>query len=137
MIHSNDAETQETLAKLAQSRAEILNIFEPPPETGEPGDAQADGRIGGFPRSRTMKLLMSGRGIGTVSAVLGGLVIARPALAFRLLRMLPAGAVARLLLVKAIASLKIGSKNRAASRRRESAPDSAGAAPAGDGINPS
>ena len=53
-----------------------------------------------------MQLLLSGRGIGTVGAVVGGLVLARPALALRLLRMIPAGAVARMLLIKGIAALR-------------------------------
>jgi hypothetical protein len=51
-------------------------------------------------------LLMSGRGLGTVGALAGGLLLARPALALRLLRMLPSGAIARMLVVKAIASLR-------------------------------
>jgi hypothetical protein len=41
-----------------------------------------------------------------VGALAGGLLLARPALAVKLLRMIPAGAVARMLLVKAIAALK-------------------------------
>jgi hypothetical protein len=53
-----------------------------------------------------MKLLLSGRGVGTVGAVVGGLLIARPAIAFRLLRMLPTGAVARMMLIKAISALR-------------------------------
>lgn len=140
MTQANDAETKETLAKLAQSRAEILDILEPPPQADASGDAAgASGGAGGggFPRSRTMKLLMSGRGIGTVGAVLGGLVIARPALAFRLLRMLPAGAVARMLLVKAIASWRTGSQKRSQARRRGPAEESPAALRAEDGINPS
>jgi hypothetical protein len=100
-----DAARNETLARLAASRAEILGIFEPaPPESG-PGTASG-GESGMFPRSRTMRLLLSGRGVGTVGAVVGGLVMARPALALRLLRMIPASAVARMLLVKAIAGLR-------------------------------
>jgi hypothetical protein len=51
-------------------------------------------------------MLMSGRGMGTAGAVIGGLVLARPALAFKLLRMLPMGAVARMLLVKGITALR-------------------------------
>jgi hypothetical protein len=100
-----DAAANETLARLAASRAEILRIFEPaPPESG-PGTV-AGGVSGTFPRSRTMRMLLSGRGVGTVGAVLGGLVMARPALALRLLRMIPAGAVARMLLVRAITGLR-------------------------------
>ena len=53
-----------------------------------------------------MQMLMSGRGLGTVGAILGGLLIARPALALRLVRMLPIGALARVLLLRAIAALR-------------------------------
>jgi hypothetical protein len=53
-----------------------------------------------------MKLLMSGRGLGTVGAVAGAFLLARPALAFKLLRMLPTGAIARMLVLKAVASRK-------------------------------
>jgi hypothetical protein len=95
----------DTLAKLAQSRAEIRRVLDPPPPDSEPGPADAAG-AGVFPRSRTMKLLLSGRGVGTVSAVVGGLLMARPALALRLLRMLPTGAIARMLVIKALAALR-------------------------------
>jgi hypothetical protein len=100
----SDASRRETLARLAQSREEISRILDP-----EPVGAQGpDGGVtpGTFPRSRTMKLLLSGRGLGTVGALAGGLLLARPALALRLLRMLPSGAIARLLMLKAVASLR-------------------------------
>jgi hypothetical protein len=41
-----------------------------------------------------------------VGAAACGLLIARPALALRLLRMVPAGAIGRMLLVKAISTLR-------------------------------
>jgi hypothetical protein len=109
MTMVDDTARNETLARLAQSRAEIRRVLEPPPRvphdgTGEDSaDALHDGV---FPRSRTMRLLMSGRGIGTVGAVVGGLLMARPALAFKLLRMLPTGAVARMLIIKAITAFR-------------------------------
>jgi hypothetical protein len=92
----------ETLAKMAHSRAEIRRLLEPPPQAV--GSDQGAGGV--FPRSRTMKLLLSGRGVGTVGAVVGGLLVARPALAIRLLRLIPAGAVARMLLIKGISALR-------------------------------
>jgi hypothetical protein len=102
----NDAARQEVLAKLAQSRAEIRRLLEPPRD-GAPGAGPTpSGATGEFPRSRTMQMLMSGRGLGTVGAILGGLLIARPALALRLVRMLPIGAVARVLLLRAIAGMR-------------------------------
>ena len=112
-----DTARDETLARLAASRAEIRQILDPPPRisTDEGADGGAPG-TGAFPRSRTMKMLLSGRGVGTVGAVVCGLFVARPQLAFRLLRMLPAGAIGRMLLVKAISALR---SNPASQSKRE------------------
>ena len=102
----------ELTARLAESRAEIRRVLEPAPRhpQGELHEVESgaafDPHDGTFPRSRTMKLLMSGRGIGTAGAMLGGLLMARPALAFKVLRMLPTGAVAKMLLVKAMTTLR-------------------------------
>ncbi len=102
-----DTARRDTLARMEVSRAEIRRLLEPPDHSaGAEGQAEARALPGEFPRSRTMQLLLSGRGIGTVGAVVGGLVLARPALALRLLRMIPAGAVARMLLIKGIAALR-------------------------------
>jgi len=108
MSNSEDVAKSETLARLAQSRAEIRRVLEPPPRPdGGTDETQLGGsHSGAFPRSRTMRLLMSGKGIGTVGAVVGGLFVARPALAIRLMRMLPTGAVARLLVIKAFTALR-------------------------------
>jgi hypothetical protein len=102
-----DTARADTLARLAASRAEIRRILEPPPQVS-PSGAEDGGTpgTGAFPRSRTMKMLFSGPGAGTVGAVACGLLIARPALALRLLRMVPAGALGRMLLVKAISTLR-------------------------------
>lgn len=100
------AETRdEILARLEQSRAEIRRLLEPPPdefEAGEPGMRDP----GGFPRSRTMRTLLGGGGLGAAGAVLAGLFIARPTLAWRLIRMLPTGALARTFIVRAIAAMR-------------------------------
>jgi len=65
---SDESRRNETLARLAASRAEIRQILDPPPRTstGEGADSGAPGS-GAFPRSRTMKMLLSARG-----AVLAG-----------------------------------------------------------------
>jgi hypothetical protein len=106
-VSNGDAAREETLARLASSRAEIRRLLEPPPREPEgEGSAAGGGDRDAFPRSRTMKLLTSGRGFGTVGALLGGLLIARPALALRMLRLLPLGALGRMLVVKGIAALR-------------------------------
>jgi hypothetical protein len=112
-----DTAREDTLARLAASRAEIRQILDPPPRisTGEGADGAAPG-TGAFPRSRTMKTLLSVRGAGTLGAVACGLFVARPQLALRLLRMLPAGAIGRMLLVKAISALR---SNYASQSKRE------------------
>jgi hypothetical protein len=79
-----DSAQRETLARLAQSRAEICSLLDPPPPSDRANESGATA-TGAFPRSRTMRLLMSGRGLGTVGALAGGLLLARPALALRLL----------------------------------------------------
>jgi hypothetical protein len=93
-------------ARLAQSREELRTLLDPPPTQGNGSADSAARGFGGFPRSRTMQMLMSGRGLGTVGALAGGLLIARPALALRLLRLVPASAVAKMLMAKAVSALK-------------------------------
>ena len=100
----------EVLARLAASRAEISHLLEPPagaPVDGPPGAAAAGAGIGGaFPRSRIMRALLTGRGLGAVSAVAGGLLLSRPRLAWRLLRLLPAGAMSRMLLGRVMEAMR-------------------------------
>ncbi len=104
------AAREDTLAQLAATRAEIRRLLEPPPPqaAGEAGGEEADaaGSAGAFPRSRTMRTLLSARGLGTLGAVIGSVFIARPALALKLVRLIPAGTVARMLLIKGFASLR-------------------------------
>jgi len=103
MMDSETAARAAIIARLAASREELRQILEPPPKNE--GNSAGD-HPGGFPRSRTMQMLMSGRGLGTVGAAAAGLLVARPALALRLLRMLPAGALARMLLTRAVIALR-------------------------------
>lgn len=92
--------------KLAQSREELRLALDPP-TTQRNGSAESSANgSGGFPRSRTMQALLSSRGLGAVGALAGGLLIARPALALRLLRLVPASAVAKMLMAKAVGALK-------------------------------
>jgi hypothetical protein len=105
-VTDQDAETRaEILARLAESREELRRRLDPP-RNGSDGGSKAGDYPGGFPRSRTMQMIMSSRGLGTVGAIAAGLLIARPALALRLLRMLPVSAVARMLMLKAFTSLR-------------------------------
>jgi hypothetical protein len=55
---------------------------------------------GEFPRSRTMRFLTSGGGVGTAAALGCGLLISRPVIALRILKMIPFGAVIRMLLLR-------------------------------------
>ena len=104
----------EIVAKLAASREEFRRILDPAP-TAPGGSSTPGARSGpeGFPRSRTMQMLMSGRGLGTLGAAAAGLLIARPALALRLMRMLPAGAVLRTLLLRAFTARMARPRQRA------------------------
>jgi hypothetical protein len=110
-----DAEARaEILARLAASREELRRVFDPPHQNSNGGNSMPGDDPGGFPRSRTMQMLMSGRGLGTLSAVAAGLLIARPTLALRLLRSLPASAVARMLLTRAMTALRAKQGGRGA-----------------------
>ena len=111
---NHDADARSLVhTKLAQTREELRAILDPPPL--QEGNGQLVGSVSGFPRSRTMQMLLSGKGLGTLGALAGGLLIARPMLALRLLRLVPASAVAKMLLSKAVGALK--SKTAASSRR--------------------
>jgi hypothetical protein len=91
--------------RLAQSREELRLLLDPPPAESGDGAARMNGHSG-FPRSRTMQMLLSSRGLGTLGALAGGLLIARPALALRLLRLVPTSAVAKMLMNKAVNALR-------------------------------
>ena len=107
-----DAAARELIrSRLAQSREELRALLDPPPAAENAGgEARMNGHAG-FPRSRTMQTLMSSRGLGALGALAGGLLIARPALALRLLRLIPAGTVAKMLMAKAVSALKAKPQN--------------------------
>lgn len=94
------------LARMAESRAEIKHLLEPRPEEAGGAAAHHEAQDGGFPRSRTMRALLSGRGLGAVGATAAGLLIARPAMVLRLIRLVPKGALMRLALIKATEALR-------------------------------
>jgi hypothetical protein len=105
MTDSDAQARAEILARLAASREELRRVLDPP-RTEPDGSPLPAGQPGSFPRSRIMQMLMSRRGLGTLGAAVAGLLIARPALALRLLRMLPASAVARMLLIRAVTAMR-------------------------------
>ncbi|HEX4153538.1 MAG TPA: hypothetical protein VHY75_15130 [Steroidobacteraceae bacterium] len=94
------------VARLAESRAEISRLLEPPSQAGGEAQAPEPHLPGTFPRSRTMQALMTVRGLGAVGALAGGLLVSRPRLVWRLLRVLPTSAVARLVIGRVIAALR-------------------------------
>jgi hypothetical protein len=108
MTIQDDAAQAEILARLAASREELRRLLDRTRDTADANGSTAEYRSGpgGFPRSRTMQMLMSGRGLGTLGAAAAGLLIARPGLALRLLRILPASTIAKTLLVRTIAALR-------------------------------
>jgi hypothetical protein len=106
MTDREDAAQALILARLAASREELRRALDPPRKDAGAGDSTHGDHTGGFPRSRTMQALMSGRGLGTMGAAAVGLLVARPGLALRLLRILPVGAVAKTLLLRTIAALR-------------------------------
>jgi hypothetical protein len=105
------------LTRLVESRAEIARLLEPPEDAADDGAPAPSGAPGGFPRSHIMRALTSGRGLGAVGAVAGGLLLARPALAWRLIRLLPTSAVTRLLVARLVKGLGASAKPDARARR--------------------
>ena len=117
MNPNEEAALTAILARLAVSREELRRVLEPPRREGQdPSDPTPRGD--GFPRSRTMQMLMTGRGLGIIGTVAAGLFVARPTLVLRLLRMVPAGAAARMLLLRVFTALR-AKQDRA---RRDSPP---------------
>jgi hypothetical protein len=114
MTIQDDAAQAEILAKLAASREELRRLLDRTRDAADADGSTASHRPGPgeFPRSRTMQMLMSGRGVGTLGAAAAGLLIARPGLALRLLRILPASAIAKTLLVRTIAALQTKPEQR-------------------------
>ncbi len=107
MTDRDEATHAEILARLTQSREELRQVLDPPRNPPDAGGGPGTGeQPGAFPRSRTLRMLMSGRGMGTLGAVAAGLLVARPALALRILRMLPANAIGKMLLVRAVGALR-------------------------------
>jgi hypothetical protein len=106
MTDRDEAARAEILTKLALSREELRRVLDPPRRSPDAGGSSTGDQAGRFPRSRTLRMLMSGRGMGTLGAVVAGLLVARPALALRILRMLPAGAIGKMLLVRAVSALR-------------------------------
>ena len=96
-------EMNEIRARLKQSREEISHLLDPPRD--ESGGALPAAAGGGFPRSRTMQMLMSNRGLGALSVLASGVLIARPTLAFKLQRLLPTGGVAKVIIARALSAL--------------------------------
>ncbi len=106
MISAEQHTRASALAKLASTREELRVLFEPAVESTAGPGAPGKHAVPGFPRSRTMQMLLSGKGIGTVGALVGGVIAARPALALRLLRLVPVTAVGKLLLGKGIGLMR-------------------------------
>ncbi len=106
MTDREEAARAEIFARLAASREELRRVLDPPRNESHAGGSAPGDQPGGFPRSRTMRILMSNRGIGTLGAIAAGLLMSRPSLALRLLRMVPASAFARTLLVRAFTALR-------------------------------
>ncbi len=74
--------------KIMESRAELEDLL-----VDEPDDVNASPNF--FPRSKTMRLLTSNRGMVLMAIVAGGLLILRPTLAKRAISMVPVNTMLR------------------------------------------
>jgi hypothetical protein len=96
-------ERTRTEQRLAQTRQELVDLFTS--DRAEPGPGQpARASAGSFPRSRTIRLLLGKQGLGAVAAIVAGILVARPAIAWRLLRLLPIQTFARTMFVRFLTS---------------------------------
>jgi hypothetical protein len=82
--------------KLASTRQQLIDLLRHEAEV-EVAEEHA------FPRSRTMRLLIGGGGLKGLAVIGAGLLVSRPALVWRLLRLVPLRALTRSLLT-AVAS---------------------------------
>jgi hypothetical protein len=103
MSGPEDADRRNELeARLAETRRELVDLFgsgggQRGPETGADSREGRQRRQSGFPRSGTMRLLLSSRGLGALAVAACGLLVSRPALALRVLRLVPLGTFARIM----------------------------------------
>lgn len=81
--------------RLAQSRLALEQLL-----GTRRGAAQDGASHAGFPRSHTMRALFFGRGWSALAAVACGLLISRPAMGLRLLRLLPLGTISRMFIAR-------------------------------------
>ena len=83
------ATTTSAELKVMATRAELERLL-----IDDPDQEQASGT---FPRSRTLRLFTSNRGIVILAVAAGGLLLLRPSLAKRAIRFVPMGPVLRML----------------------------------------
>lgn len=97
-------------ARLARSRAELVELLQPDKETAHGGSRRGIGRRGNgdarghgeFPRSMTMKLLSRGAGVGGLGVLALALFALSPTRARQLLRYLPVSAIAKIVVARLI-----------------------------------
>jgi hypothetical protein len=95
MIDQLSVETMRTTERLARSRQELVDLFTIVRHQG--GSVASDAE---FPRSHTIRLLMHSQSLRALAVLAAGMLVARPLTAWRLLRALPLGALARSLLTR-------------------------------------
>lgn len=84
----------ETSLKLDESRNELRHLLHDEIGEPQPKDSRA------FPRSKTVKFLTSSKAIGVLAIAAAGVLIMRPRVATRLLRLVPASSMARMLAMR-------------------------------------
>lgn len=96
-------ERMRTEARMAKTRQELVDLLTADREETGPGRPLGE-QSASFPRSRTMRLLLGKQGVGAIAAILGGFLVARPAMAWRLLRLLPIRTFVRTMFVRFLTS---------------------------------
>ncbi len=88
MVDQVRLDRRSTEDKLASTRQELIDLLRHEAQT-EIAEEHT------FPRSRTMRLLIGGGGVKGLAVLAAGLLLSRPALGWRLLRMVPLRSVMR------------------------------------------
>jgi hypothetical protein len=92
-----------TESRLAETRQQLVDLFTADRQESAAGQP-ASPRAGSFPRSHTIRLLLGKQGLGALAVIIGGILVARPAIAWRLLRLLPIKTFARTMFVRFLTS---------------------------------
>ncbi|MBC7984088.1 MAG: hypothetical protein H7Y02_09565 [Candidatus Obscuribacterales bacterium] len=87
----------ETSRKISASREQLRQLLEGQRTEVDP---DANSSFNEFPRSKTLRFLRSNSAIGVAAAIAGGILLMKPGLAARAIRLVPVNTLVRMLAVR-------------------------------------